>query len=257
MDTLLTVIISISSSGVVTLLVRTFFTEKIKSSIQNDYNVKIENLRNELQNKSSILQSVLSSQVQTYQGGHEERISAIKEFWNKYLELRNNLSKISEVDEILTESEFNERYGESTEDIDDFEQSMRDFHRTMNELSGDQVEKTRPFLSENLWANFILLKTFQGRLRYLYTPIKNKKIKHWKTDGALTSLIKRGLTEEEFEYIQRIDRGSIKYVKFFIEQKVLSEIQKIVTGQIAADNTFKQAIKLAELQELPISAVSK
>jgi hypothetical protein len=38
---------------------------------------------------------------------------------------------------------------------------------------------------------------------------------------------------------------------------VLSEIQKIVTGQIAADNTFKQAIKLAELQELPISAVSK
>jgi hypothetical protein len=59
--------------------------------------------------------------------------------------------------------------------------------------------------------------------------------------------MKDSLNEIEFNFIMNTNIGAAKAYKIFIEQKILTEIHYIVTGQIAADNTYNQAVKLIEL----------
>lgn len=112
----------------------------------------------------------------------------------------------------------------------------------------ENIEVSRPFLNEQIWVNIIYLRTFCGRIIYLYHKGSvERKIKHWKHDTALIKVVKDSLTEGEFKFIMSKNIAAAKAYRSFIEQKILIEIHNIITGQIAADNTFNQAVKLTEL----------
>jgi hypothetical protein len=80
-----------------------------------------------------------------------------------------------------------------------------------------------------------------------YKGTKERNIKHWKHDTALIKVVKDSLNDNEFKFIINAPMAASKAYRSFIEQKILTEIHNILTGQIAADNTYNQAIKLTEL----------
>ena len=245
------------SGGIVSvlghLIAKTYFVEKIKASIKNDYDVKLENLRSELAKSNSILNTVLTSHNQGFQHVNIERIESIKLFWKNYLTIKDSIKTIEINDSTLLESELNTLYTPKWIGNDSTENQLKTINFNtlvkIHELYRE-VEKFRPFLNEELWLNFTFLDTFCGRIIYLYkTASDSRKFSHWKNDSHLLGIVKNNLTEKEYNHILSLNINSIKTVLYFIEQKLLSDLTKITSGQIAADNTYNQALRLIKLSE--------
>jgi hypothetical protein len=240
-----------TSGGLVYYFSKTYFTEKIKAGIKSEYDNKLENIRGDINRNHTILNTVLTSQNQTFQVGQVERLNAIKILWTNYLTIRNSLVEINSIDDILLESEFNTLYTNEWKGNDLVEKTLQDISRNkLADLSNaqDAIETIRPFLNEQIWFNIITLRIFSGRLIYLYHKgSQERRIKHWKNDMALWKWAKNALTEEEQMTVLDAKISSIKVFQNFIEQKILNEVHNIVTGQIAADNTYKRALQLTDL----------
>jgi hypothetical protein len=245
-----------ASGGVVFFLSKNYLLERIKGHIKNEYDSKLENLRGEIGKNNMVISSVLSSQNQGYQIGHQERILAVKELWTNYVLIRESLGSIHIWDSVLLENELNTLYSPDWTGNNVVENSLglvsQDIISDPLETSKKKIENLRPFLNEHLWALIVFFVAFNSRIIYLYTTNREKRIfRHWKSDTYLVSLVKDILTVEEFNLIQNSNSKTIISVQNFIEQKVLFEISKIVTGQAAADNTYKQALLLMELNKKP------
>lgn len=240
-----------ASGGFVYYLTKTYFAERIKQSIKHEYDDKLENLRGDITRNHTILNTVLNSQNQTFQSGQNERLSAIKTLWTNYLIIRNSLVVVNSIDDILLESEFNALYTNQWQGNDLVDKTLQTISLDrLTELANAQatIETIRPFLNEQIWLHIIYLKTFSGRIIYLYHKgSKERQIKHWKGDTALLKLVKDALTENEFQFISKTNISSVKTFQNFIEQKILNEIHNIITGQVAADNTYNRALQLTEL----------
>lgn len=234
-------------------LTKTYFTERIKQSIKHEYDDKLENLRGDLNRNHTILNTVLASQNQTFQSGQNERLSAIKTLWANYLIIRNSLEVVNSIDDILLEKEFNTLYTNQWQGNDLVDKALQTISLDrLTELANTQaaIEAIRPFLNEQIWLNIIYLKSFSGRLIYLYHKgSRERKIKHWKNDAPLLKLVKDALTDNEFQFILKANISSVKSFQNFIEQKILNEIHNIITGQSAADNSYNRALQLIELMK--------
>ncbi len=240
-----------TSGGLVYYLTKTYFTEKIKAAIKSEYDNKLENIRGDINRNHTILNTVLTSQNQTFQVGQVERLNAIKALWTNYLTIRNSLVEINFIDDTLLESEFNTLYTSEWQGNDLVEKSLQSISRNkLTDLANaqDAIETIRPFLNEQIWFNIITLRIFSGRLIYLYNKgSQERQIKHWKNDMALWKWAKNALTEEEQMTLLETKISSIKVFQNFIEQKILNEVHNIVTGPLAADNTYKRALQLTDL----------
>ncbi len=240
-----------ASGGLVYYFTKTYFTERIKQSIKHEYDDKLENIKGDISKNHSILNSILTSQNQTYQVGQNERLTAIKSLWTNYLTIRNSLDLISTWDDVLLEEEFDTLFTDKWKGNELVNNSLKSI--SLDKLSElgkcvENIEASRPFLNEQIWVNIIYLRTFCGRIIYLYHKGRTeKKIKHWKHDTALIKVVKESLTEIEFKFIMSANIATAKAYRSFIEQKILIEIHNIITGQMAADNTYNQAVKLTEL----------
>jgi hypothetical protein len=101
-----------TSGGLVYFFSKTYFIERIKQSIKHEYDNKLENLKGDISRNQSILNSILTSQNQTYQVGQNERLTAIKSLWTNYLTIRNMLDIIYTLDDVLSEEEFDALFTE-------------------------------------------------------------------------------------------------------------------------------------------------
>jgi hypothetical protein len=240
-----------TSGGLVYYLTKTYFTEKIKLSIKSEYDGKLATLQGDITRSQTILNTVLTSQNQSFQTGQAERIGAIKIFWSNYLTIRNSLAVISSLDNVLFEEEFDTLYTANWVGNDHVENTLQTISLdSLAELKNAQaiIESIRPFLNEQIWLNVNYSKTFCGRIIYLYHKgSRSRKIKHWKKDEALIKLVKGALTDKEFEFVSKTNMAAIAVFQSFIEQKILNEIHNIMTGQVAADNTYNRALQLVDL----------
>lgn len=240
-----------TSGGLVYYLTKTYFTEKIKASIKSEYDNKLENIRGDISRNHTILNTVLTSQNQTFQVGQGERLNAVKTLWTNYLTIRNSLVVVSSIDDILLETEFNTLYTNQWQGNDLVDKTLQTLSLDkLTELTKAQeaIEAIRPFLNEQIWLNIVYLKTFSGRLIYLYYKgCHDRQIKHWKNDTALLKWVKDALTDNEFQFLSKSNMASAKVFQNFIEQKLLTEIHNIITGQVAADNTYNRALQLTDL----------
>lgn len=245
-----------ASGGLVYYLTKTFFTEGIKQSIKHEYDNKLEKLKGDINRNQSVLSTILTSQNQTFQVGQNERLSAIKVLWTHYLTIRNSLELISIWDDVLYEEEFDTLFTDKWKGNDLVNKSLNSLSLDkLSELgkSVENIEAIRPFLNEQIWVNIIYLRTFCWRIIYLYQKgNQERNIKHWKHDNALIKVVKDSLNDNEFNFIMNTKMAAAKAYRSFIEQKILTEIQNILTGQIAADNTYNQAIKLTDLIKMAI-----
>lgn len=252
------ILISAISTAIVGVYfyIKLYLSEKIKNSIKHEYDGKLEVLKSEFNRNNSVLSSVLNSQNQGLQNGHNERIDAIKIYWTNYMIVRQSLSEIVLYDGVLTENEFNSLYTVTWQGNDVIEKTFNnipyDRLTAINEAQ-KAVEKVRPFLNEKLWLLFMFSDIFSGRILYLYKEgTKTRQIKHWKSDSALINMAEKNLTSEEFAEIKNLNMGTVTAVQNFIEQKILSEMSEILTGKHAATETLKQALKLNELVDFSL-----
>jgi hypothetical protein len=125
----------------------------------------------------------------------------------------------------------------------------------------ENVEKSRPFLGEHIWSLFVIYTILIGRVSYLLIEGRNKNdIKSWDKDEHIQFILKKLYDDEEIESIfskrtDSFDRvtGSFDRATELLEQKILFEMLKIISGESAAESDFSNVKKFHELMKVKIN----
>ncbi|SFI76175.1 hypothetical protein SAMN05421638_1027 [Kaistella treverensis] len=245
---IISLITSFLGSGLISFFLRTYFTERIKKI----YSEKIENLKGQINLTNSIVEKTINSLESANQITQQERVLAIKEYWNNFLILKNLASDITYFDRILLEDEFKSIFTPNWNGNQIIPNTLKKIadSEIFNKYSilEKDTEKLRPFLSENLWVNFLYLKTFNGRIVYIYSiGSVDYETKYWKSDKALRKIAEDSLLKNEFETVMNTKIGSASLYQNLIEQKILNEINKILTGHYTSNESLNKALELNKL----------
>lgn len=228
----------------IAVIIGKFFAErtadKLKIKWGGEQEEKLEQLRAEITREHSIFTAILNSYSSSHHFSQSNRIKAVQSLWDSTLEIR----KIGEIPSfffgILLEREYNTVY-----DNDKIMGNLNSlsFDNTIGKTHQivESAEKSRPFLGEHLWSLFKLYTMLVGRVSWLLMEGKNKRdIKSWHKDEHTRSIINEIFDEKEM-------LGSFKRTTELLEQKMLFEMLKIISGELAAESDLSKAKKLHEL----------
>src|SRR5690606_6036682 len=110
------------------------------------------------------------------------------------------------------------------------------------------IERIRPFLSEEIWINFLYLKTFNARIVYVYSiGTADYKTKYWKNDKPLIKLVEDSLSIDEKNTVLNAKIGSVGLYQNIMEQRILMEINKILSGHYTSEESLNRALEINKL----------
>lgn len=215
--------------------------------LRNSGNKEIEKLRAEINQDYSFFKIILDSYSSEFQSTQPNRIKAIETLWENTLLIRRLGGTSTAFYGLFLEKEFNTIYNnEKIQELILKPISSSDIDQIL--LSVGNVEKCRPFLGEYLWTLFNTYSTLIGRVTLLlYEGIEKKNIKCWHKDTYTRSIIEEVFSEDEKRYIYSMKIGSFKAATNILERKMLYEIAKLVSGELAANNNFDKAVKIQQL----------
>ena len=234
-----------------------FFAErmadKLKLKWSGEQEQKLEKLREEITRKQSIFTAILNSYSSSHQFSQTDRIKAVQTLWESTLETRKLGFTPSFIDATFFESEYNTL-------IDKGELKSLSIDNTIGKIPPivESVEKSRPFLGEHLWSLFKIYTILVGRVSWLFIDGRNKKnLKSWHKDEYIQSFLNEIFDEKEIDFIKSKILGSFKAATELLEQKILFEMFKIISGELAAESDLSKAKKLQKLIEQKETELTK
>jgi hypothetical protein len=240
--------------GIVLYFTKTLIKVKIKESIKNEYDTKIEKLRGEINKNHTLINSILTSQNQNNIAVQNERINAIKVLWSNYNKIIEEVSKLYFLDFAFKSEDLNKIFSINLEDKSLKNEILKiiDINK-INETNiyFKNIENERPFLNDHIWINLLILKQFYFRIIFFYDKnFKKNHFNHWKEDDLIQVLCKKYFNEEELEIIINTEfDNTYKFVQI-IEQKILFEINNILEGKIIFNISIDNIKLLTELSIL-------
>lgn len=251
---------------------RTWISERLRQSIQHEYDQKMAYLNSELKSESekkSILfktsfekeaerlRFATSSIGAAQQLAIERKLNALENLWEAILEARKNVPLVMGFLDILTVEEY-----KSSKDNPSFQQLVGQISienlATMFKDNVGSRERIRPYVGEYLWA---LLSTYQALIArvalLLHWGTKDEEKLNWHKDKGVLQLIRIFLNAEEYAEFEAVRVGKIGWLQSNLENKILSGIDAIVSGRQIADQALEQARFLEQkVRELNAEAVA-
>ena len=230
-----------------------FFAQTISNNLKikwsREQEEKLEQLRAEITREHSIFTTILNSYSSSHQFSQSNRIEAVQTLWDNILMLRNLSSFPVLFFDNLFEGEYNEVYNNKTMMSGLDALSVDD---TFTEISkiGDTVEKYRPFIGEQLWSLFRVYLILTVRVVCsLAEGRDNKNIISWDKDEYLQLILNNAFNDEDRKTISSTPQNMnpLRPTIELMEQKILFEMFKITSGDLAAESDFSNAKKLQEL----------
>ena len=239
--------------AVLTALIGRFFADRIADKLKikwsKEQEEKLEQIRAEIIREHSIFTKVLDSYSSSHQYSQTNRIKAVQILWDNLLKLRQLGSFPVLFFETLYEMEYNQVYsndimmnGLSSLSPDDATKEMS--------IILNNVEKYRPFLGEQLWSMFRIYAILTIRPIYLLVKGRDtKNIISWDADEHIQTILNKVLVKEERISISSHPENMhpLRPTVELMEQKILFEIFKIISGELAAENDFSKAKSLQVL----------
>jgi hypothetical protein len=235
---------NIITGGVIYTIIKETVIHKFKSKIDSDYAERLETLKNEFTSAQILLSNIVSSQKDGYGVFNAARITAIESYWDYYLFLLNGIMPVAQLDSFITISEFEKSY-ERTNYSNKLYEAICAYQQrdTISENHGlVTLKKHQPFFNPKMWDLITFFNTFCGRLAYLYKKsFTEKSLKHWTRDEPLLNLVKKALSEKEFNHLCASEYNTINIILSFVESKILAEMFLITSGKTGSDYSFDHA----------------
>lgn len=114
------------------------------------------------------------------------------------------------------------------------------------------LEMQRPFLSQRLWVLFFVYRAFLGRLSWRVVEGKAAgKLPPWDRsddgkDDAVIQMLTTVLASEEIVRARPQVVGGPHLVIELLEQRILAEIEKAISGGAVADLNLSEGQRLAD-----------
>lgn len=255
MDAISTIITSLGGSavlsGTILALIQTRMTkrwdhrynqqlEEIKTKHQNN----LEIIKSKLQSNQEIIKTSISNLASNNQKLLEKQLIAVDDIWKSMLELRDFSQGTVMFYSVFLPTEYHKvlQTGNKIWKINRLDQV------DINEFLASHCEHHRPYIGEYIWGLFGLYRGFVLRVQYLFdNGYLTNEVKPWFNDEHLIEMARSCLGAEQFEEIDFTKLGSLNESLSKMEQKILFEIDKLITGENFAQKNIQEAKKIMNI----------
>jgi len=219
--------------------------DRFKIKWQHESQHNIEDFKAEVSRNTEFLKASLASLANEHSTAQERRLIAVENLWECIIQIRKYNSSIVNFYSILLPREYVTVLHEK-KDIFGIEHISEGTLNDLN-INIDYIEKHRPFLGGDLWNLFFLYRAFMIRMCYLFIKgRKNVDIKPWYEDNHLVDIAKF-ILGNKLESIEVSSISSLQNILGLFEQKIIMEMEKVISGKSASEISFNQALNILEL----------
>lgn len=229
--------------GLVAFLLKSWFQERLKTSIKHEYDVKLAAIRADIEKESNLITSLQEGYRRKNDLAHEAILKSIESLWSGIIQLRKRKPTLLTLVDVLLEDEFGKSFGEkelkSFGDITDEEIQ----HALSDSLNG--MDENRLYTGEYLWSLFFAYRQLIGRISILVKEGREKKnVPIWWQDRICKQVISSLTTEEELQEFTSLKISKIDWLLSHIEEKYLNAANKVITGEASIDMDIELAQRI-------------
>ncbi len=246
---------SVSTTSLLALvlyLARNLLEVRLKNSVKHDYDRKIELLKTDLRNSEESFKAELKvkeSQIDALRSGalsglvnrqaalYERRLEAVNQLWGAITSLQS-AKTIS-----LKMSAIN---FETAEKISADDPRVREMFEVLakgfdaNSMDTKEASLARPFISPLAWALFSAYASIISYAVLKIMLLQKGLGKNLINVEAIMELVKVALPHQK-NYIEEHGPDALHYLLEELENKILSELEKILNGEESDKESVKQA----------------
>ena len=253
-------LISISSSGVLAgiliWLSREWMSARLKSSIQHEYDQKLEAHKAKLKAESDValieLRATLKREADLHAAAHasfsegqkaaiERKLDAIDKIWGKVLQIRANIPSGLRIVDNLNDGERIDKY-KDPKIIEFAKQFSKQEFDAIVDNEDDIIERVRPYVGEYIWAILVSYEVIILRLLLLWRQGLDAGARiNWDNNSDTRQLLKTSLTDEELTEFDQLQSGRVSWMQQQLELKILTASIKVISGEEFAVEALAQA----------------
>ncbi|WP_353721932.1 hypothetical protein [Dyadobacter sp. 676] len=252
-----TILALVFSSGLVSAIVSKLVVERMKATWKHAADRKLESLKGEITQNNAIVLSLIGQSGQARQRIVEKQVESVQVLWECTKKISSSVpGLISTINNILTHEEVlsgglqHRRRGLSFEEeilsIDKIEY----FENASGNL--ERLQTLRPFIGPRLNILVTAYNAMIGRMVYLLiNAAETKKYVPWNMDSGMLQIFGNVLTEGEVEFLKNgTGIHGFNIIVDLMEQKVLNEISKLLSGQTIVDDALAIVDKMKSIESV-------
>ena len=233
-------------------------SDSLRATIQRDHEASLITFKNQLEEQARLQSSAFSSFAAAQQASVERRLDAVETIWADLLAFRSDLPSVFEYLDILTVEEMaeasnhpsgQELFGELSEETLRTLIASHGLDGGMWRKKDYTLERVRPYVNDYLWGTFVMYKKIMFRVWLHLVWFKTKGGDHiyWYNHPHTRRLIEAVLTADELADFDKSSMGKIEWLRFRLEQKVVAELRRIISGEVLGSKSLQQARKYQQL----------
>ena len=226
-------------------------TNRLLSVWNSQQERKTEVLRSELEKSHSSLLKAIEAHAGSQGALYERRAKAAISLWQAVLRMRNELNFPLFFFGILLPAEYGSAIRDDSDLAGPAAQMTNQAVIDATSIAGE-VEKDRPLLGEMIWLYFSAYRSFLGRLAILIATGRDAgHIGDWRDDTLINEILGTVLLSSDIESLLR-GKGvfpSPRRAADKLESMILSELSRLLSGEISSLESFENTRKLRELEE--------
>ena len=240
-------------------LFRALISARLTKSVENEFNTKIENLRSDLRQKETAIESLrsgaMSGLISRQEKLYERQLEAIEQVWAAVSEL-NKAKHISSTVSILKYEESAKEAARNPKFRQVFEIMGGSFD--LKNLKLDTAAKGRPFLSPLSWAYY---NAYQSIITLNIVKFEALKIGIEDPEKFIDSenvikLLKIVLPHQS-DYLKKYGAGVAHYLLDEIENLLLAELQNMQKGNAVDQQNTERAAEILKASSQLMETLSK
>lgn len=237
MDFISTIFISIISSGAVVWILKEWISTRLRTSIQHEYDIKLETLKSDLSHQAAFQAKAYAAFSEGQKAAMERKLQAVDKTWKTLIDFRGKLPAILGFIDLLTVDEY-----KKVKDDPTFVSLAQDLSEA--KIAGFaqwDIEDARPYVGEYIWSLVFIYRTIFLRTTLLlfWGRMDAEKIQ-WHKDESIQQLISAALSKNEKTSFDQQQFGKIVWVQRQLEIKILSAMQKIISGEDVVAPSIEQ-----------------
>ena len=219
--------------------------ENLKSELRLSQETFLENIRADRAGRESIRAATLANFSAAQQAAYKRRIEAVEVLWKAVLQSRTvtpEMAYIYTVDAIGYKEEF---FGPNLKNP----LKSIDYVKAIgsSQSNSDQVTEVRPFIGEELYSLFSVFSAILGRsLSITCHSYQQGKLQLWFEEHETIELLKRVLTEDEWNEFSKKKRCHLQWFCQRLESKISIAIARLLSGEESATATAEYTSKLID-----------
>lgn len=220
--------------------IKEFFLSKVRGHVQHRYDRRLEYTKAELAQDAAFHHALFSTFVDGQKAVMERKLWAVDKTWQELVAFRNKLPAVLGFTDYLTVDEYKEAKESS---------SFQDLVAQLSEdkivsLNFSSIESARPYIGEYIWLMVYAYRAVFVRITLLLFWGKNDAEKLlWHEDSGIQQLLRAVLSKKEMNSFDRQKFGKIIWLQRCLEEKILSNLRKIISGESSVEPSVEQ-IKL-------------